>query len=265
MKLMLRIACGIAVSLLLASRPALGQRLHPKDVFKRVAPSVFVIEARSLDGRLVAQGSAVAVAHGIVATSCHIIDDEKLNLNKLFPLRPEGYTAVEVLQRVAAEVSKPRKQEFVVRQGKKKWGALVVLRWLGNGEICLLATLANDFLPVQTRPAESLEVGESVFAVGAPQGMELTMSEGIVSRLEKEDLSPPANLPEKEKYFIIERIQTTAPISPGSSGGGLFDSEGRLVGITTSTLEEGQNLNFAIPVGRIWLVWNVFQDAWMRK
>ena len=43
-------------------------------------------------------------------------------------------------------------------------------------------------------------------------------------------------------------IQTTAAISPGSSGGGLFDGEGRLVGLTTFYLEGGQSLNFAMPV-----------------
>ncbi|MBK8072869.1 MAG: serine protease [Ramlibacter sp.] len=50
----------------------------------------------------------------------------------------------------------------------------------------------------------------------------------------------------------LEMVQTTAPISPGSSGGGLFDAEGRLVGITTALLRDSQNLNFAVPAN--WIV-----------
>jgi tetratricopeptide (TPR) repeat protein len=63
--------------------------------------------------------------------------------------------------------------------------------------------------------------------------LELSLSDGIVSQLRG---GPPPF------------IQTTAAISPGSSGGGLFDGEGRLVGLTTLYIEGGQNLNFAMPV-----------------
>jgi tetratricopeptide (TPR) repeat protein len=68
--------------------------------------------------------------------------------------------------------------------------------------------------------------------VGAPKGLELSLSDGVVVQL----LGGPPPF-----------IQTTAAISPGSSGGGLFDREGRLVGLTTFYLEGGQSLNFAMP------------------
>ena len=64
-------------------------------------------------------------------------------------------------------------------------------------------------------------------------GLELSISEGIVAQLRG---GPPP------------LIQTTAAISFGSSGGGLFDREGRLVGITTFGLRGGQSLNFELPV-----------------
>jgi S1-C subfamily serine protease len=47
-------------------------------------------------------------------------------------------------------------------------------------------------------------------------------------------------------------LQTTAPISPGSSGGGLFDGRGNLVGVTSFTLKGAQNINFAIPAEDFW-------------
>ena len=76
-------------------------------------------------------------------------------------------------------------------------------------------------------------MGEPVYAVGTPQGLELSLSEGIVSQLHG---GPPP------------LIQTTVAISQGSSGGGLFNAEAELVGITTFYLKDAQSLNFALPV-----------------
>ena len=76
-------------------------------------------------------------------------------------------------------------------------------------------------------------MGERVYTVGAPQGLELSLAEGIVSS--------------KRTIDGGRFIQTSAPMSSGSSGGGLFDAYGHLVGITTSILKNSQNLNFAIP------------------
>ena len=87
--------------------------------------------------------------------------------------------------------------------------------------------------PVDIVPSSELATGERVYAVGAPEGLELTFSEGVISALRDTD--------------GVRMIQTSAPISPGSSGGGLFDAAGNLVGITTFYLKEGQSLNFALP------------------
>jgi len=84
---------------------------------------------------------------------------------------------------------------------------------------------------VQIRP-ELPKVGERVFTLGSPLQLEGTLSEGVVSGLRTEDGTA--------------LVQTTAAISPGSSGGGLFDSGAKLIGITTFTLRNGQALNFAI-------------------
>ena len=74
-------------------------------------------------------------------------------------------------------------------------------------------------------------VGQKVFALGAPKGLGWSLSDGIISGFRERNSN--------------HLIQTTAPISPGSSGGGLFDEDGHLLGITTSQVENGQNLNFA--------------------
>ncbi|MGO9485863.1 MAG: serine protease [Rhodomicrobium sp.] len=106
----------------------------------------------------------------------------------------------------------------------------------GGSDRCLL--YADEQLPAfaAVREWRDVSVGERIYALGVPQGFalgfSLTLSDGILSGKRTD-----------EKHRLI---QSTAPISQGSSGGGLFDSSGRLVGITTFALTNGQNLNFAI-------------------
>lgn len=82
------------------------------------------------------------------------------------------------------------------------------------------------------------EIGDNILAIGNPKGLEGTISTGIVSGIR--DLS--------EKYKLV---QITSPISPGSSGGPVLDSQGRVIGISTFTLNDSQNLNFAVPANAI--------------
>ncbi|WP_439520854.1 S1C family serine protease [Hydrogenophaga sp.] len=102
-------------------------------------------------------------------------------------------------------------------------------------DLCQLK-VANFTAPAVTMaPAESLRVGSRVYAIGNPRGLETTISDGLLSGIRRSDTND----------FVA--LQITVPISAGSSGGGLFDAQGRLIGITTYYIKEGQNLNFALP------------------
>jgi hypothetical protein len=79
-----------------------------------------------------------------------------------------------------------------------------------------------------------MAAGDTVYAVGNPEGLEGTFSQGIISGIRQI---------ENDKL-----LQITAPISPGSSGGPVLNSSGEVVGVAVSTYREGQNLNFAVPV-----------------
>lgn len=171
--------------------------LSAEQVFRKVSPSVYVVTTLDPDDPPGKQGSAVAIASDRVITNYHVVDG-----------------AVRVF----------------VHRGAKKW---VVKHFTFDKEHDLALLNVENLVDsgVTLSPSSKLRVGEPVYAVGAPEGLELTLSEGLVSALRK---------PSGE-------IQTTAAISHGSSGGGLFDSEGRLVGITAASLVEGQSLNFALP------------------
>ncbi len=92
--------------------------------------------------------------------------------------------------------------------------------------------------PLTFADSSSLKVGEPVFAIGAPMGLERTVSEGIVSDANR-------------SFGGNVYVQTTAPINPGNSGGALFNSRGEVVGCTNMKIMGGEGLNFAIPMSQI--------------
>lgn len=176
-----------------------AQALTPGQVFNKVKDSVVVVKALDAKGKTIAQGSGVLLPSGKIGTNCHVVKNG-----------------------VRFQVGSGR--QFVPAT---LWGSDE------DKDICLLEARGLTAKPAQLGQAMRLKVGDPVYTVGAPQGLELSLADGIVSQLRG---GPPPF------------IQTTAAISRGSSGGGLFDTEGRLVGFTTLYVEGGQNLNFAIPV-----------------
>lgn len=105
---------------------------------------------------------------------------------------------------------------------------------------CYLRVLDGEFEPVPGfREYATLTVGELVFTIGSPKGMVNTLSDGLVSGLRK-------------SADETEYIQITAPVSEGSSGGGVFDDRGNLIGIITFTIPNSQNLNFALAASQFW-------------
>ena len=105
-------------------------------------------------------------------------------------------------------------------------------------DLCLLTIPASAAPSVEIADLSTVKVGHRAYVVGNPERFALTLSEGLISALRPEESKLPP-------------IQTSAPISSGSSGGGLFDDQARLVGITTLTYlgreRTAQNLNFAMP------------------
>jgi len=193
------IAIFSTIIFLASSLPIPAYALSPSQVFEKIKDSVLVVKTYDTNGNMISQGSGVLIASNQVATNCHVLEG-----GASYQLGHDNKFVPATL--TSEDLSK---------------------------DICLLTTKSTNAIPVQIGKTSALKIGDSVYAVGAPQGLELSLSAGIVAQLRG---GPPP------------LIQTTAAISPGSSGGGLFDEEGRLVGLTTLYLEGGQSLNFAMPV-----------------
>jgi S1-C subfamily serine protease len=103
-------------------------------------------------------------------------------------------------------------------------------------DIAVIKAHGQSFRTLALGNSDRVEVGEEVVAIGNPLSLESTVSNGIVSGIR--------TLKEEGGKFL----QVTAPISPGSSGGPLFNMTGEVIGITTLYLKGGENLNFAIPI-----------------
>jgi hypothetical protein len=115
------------------------------------------------------------------------------------------------------------------KSGKKTEAGIVYFD--SESDIAILRT-GEKLSESELKIASKLNVGQKVFTIGNPSGLDWSISDGIISGFRTNNVSG--------------LIQFTAPISAGSSGGGLFDSDGNLIGITTSQIINAQSLNFAI-------------------
>ena len=131
----------------------------------------------------------------------------------------------------------------VIERGKegiakvKNAGNFDIEKILGYDEELDIAILQIDYKNQSSlkKREDAISVGETVYALGSSEGLTDSFSSGIVSAVDRTI---------NGNTFI----QITTPISHGNSGGPLVDSSGNVVGITSAGIEEGQNLNLAIPI-----------------
>ena len=204
----------------------------PQQIAEEILPSTVLLEMKDSNGQLQSFGSGFFVQAGEIATNFHVVERAYGGSAKLFGQTKrydiEGYTALDVNNDLIILKIKDQDQTIV---GKT---------------------------PLPLGNSESVRTGDQIYAVGNPAGLvnnpaglEGTISDGIISGIRK--LSG-----------IYERIQITAPISPGSSGGAVLNTNGEVIGVSvqalpslqpipsqksqeTQYINRAQNLNLAIP------------------
>ena len=185
------------------------RKLEPADLFESSGKAVYVLLAAKSTADLkamrdTAQASAVAVSSDMVITNCHAVRDRPVAL-----VAQAGSFAVATLYRADPGTDR-----------------------------CFLNVPDGGLTPVAgIRDFDSLKVGERVYTIGSPRGLQRSLGEGLVAGLRNRE--------------GLRLIQTGASAAPGSSGGGLFDAAGNLVGITTFAIG-GEQVNFAIAAADYW-------------
>ena len=126
-------------------------------------------------------------------------------------------------------------------------------------DLALVRLAARDLPRAELGDSEGLQVGQLVIAMGNPFGFQLTVSTGVVSAL--------GRAMRGEGGRLIENIiQHTAPLNPGSSGGPLLDSRGRVVGVNTAIVAMAQGLGFAVPAATAqWAVGELLAHGRVRR
>lgn len=187
---------------LLAAAPLVGQDLpSTREIAAAARPAV--VSVRGLDGgEALTSGTGFVVREdGVIVSNLHVV---------------RGAETLEV------ELS-----------SGETYDQVYVLAYDERRDLILLQIPAVGLDVIAIGDDRTLEVGDPVYVMGNPLGLNWTFSDGLLSAKRAED--------------GVIYLQISAPISAGSSGGPVLDRRGEAVGVATLTFEEGQNLNLAVP------------------
>jgi hypothetical protein len=177
-----------------------------QQVAQSTFPSVVLLVMEDENAQPISLGSGFFVRDGIVATNLHVIEKAARGYAKLVGHNSKidiaGFLAVDPVH-----------------------------------DLVLLSVTGSKAPSLVLGDSSKVVIGDEVFAVGNPQGLEGTFSQGIISSI--------------RQMGSDTLLQTTAPISPGSSGGPVVNDQAKVVGVAAATLKEGQNLNFAVPIAYV--------------
>jgi len=189
----------IVLSIITTSFPALASA---QDVASRAFPSVVLLIMRDANRQPLSLGSGFFVNANTVATNAHVIEGAASGTVRI--------VGRETKYAIEGTVGVDERRDIVLLRIRDVVGT-----------------------PIGLADSSTVCVGDQVYAIGNPLGLEGTMSQGIVSGI---------------RTIGEDRlIQMTAPVSPGSSGGPVLNAQGGVVGVAVGTFTSGQNLNFAIP------------------
>ena len=179
-----------------------GDAKTAQQIAKQAFRSTVLLVMEDDNGQPLSFGSGFFVDNGKIATNLHVIEGASRGYAKVLGLKSkyniEGIVAID-----------------------------------RNRDLALLAIEASQTPSLILGKSEAVEVGEQIYVIGNPQGLEGTFSQGIISSI--------------REIGTDKLLQITAPISPGSSGGPVLNNNGEVIGVSVATFTNGQNLNFAIP------------------
>jgi len=175
----------------------------PREIAQISFLSTALLTMEDSNGQPLSLGSGFVIDNGVIATNYHVIENSKGGFIKIIG-NPKKYRITGII-----EISE--KYDLAIL---KIEGLIAPKLKFGN--------------------FSQSEIGDNIYAIGNPRGLEGTFSQGIISGIR--DIEG------------AKMLQITAPISPGSSGGPVLNSNGEVIGVAVASVKNGQNLNFAIPI-----------------
>jgi S1-C subfamily serine protease/Flp pilus assembly protein TadD len=214
---------------------ATKKSLSPEELYALVSPGVVTLTLKNENGKRIGSGSGFLVPD-------ELVHDPNSKLSKAIA---EVYATKGEPQQLAYLLTNYHviegsvDVEITFSDGSKGESVEVVTED-EKADLALLSIVVHSVDPLCRLPLTDRmpRVGTPVCAIGSPRGLANSLSTGIISAIRDDESG-------------ASFLQTTAPISPGSSGGPLLSSDGTVLGITTAFLRNGQNLNFAIPISEI--------------
>lgn len=178
---------------------------EPKQIFQEISPAVVYITTRTVVEEEYLGSGFIIDSEGVVITNYHVIQSAK-----------------DINVRLKDGTSYP---------------ASGVIYYDANQDACILKINANNLPTIPLGDSSNLQIGEKIYCIGNPLGLEYSFSDGLLSGV--------------RDYQELKYLQFTAPVSPGNSGGPLINPQGEAIGIVTFLLVGGQNLNFALAINEI--------------
>jgi len=217
MKFLVTTALMITFALLFAFQgysqtPSASTKFEASTIYEKSIPSVVFIMVANISGGI-SQGSGVILrSDGVIATNYHVIAGAKSGRVKL--QNGDIYDDVSIVD---------------IDERK---------------DIAIIKIKAVNLPYLKSIDSDLLKIGANVYTIGAPRGLEGSISSGIISSIRQA-----SEVSSKLTGFRV--IQFTAPISSGSSGSPLLNDSGEVIGLAFASRVDGQSLNLAIPINYI--------------
>lgn len=221
-----------------------GESTSTKDAIRKATPSVALITSKFTEAGAAGTGTGIVISSdGYILTNCHVIRttynvrSSGYDYDNPFSFFGGGYTIEE-------KTSNADEVTITLSDGSEH-----IAKIMGSDEPTDLALLKIDvkgLIPAVIGNSDTLEMGDEVLTLGYPLGLGLSASRGIVSGLDKEVTMELSN----GKTATMVLVQTDAAINEGNSGGPLLNSNGEVIGITSSKIGGAKidSVGFAIPI-----------------
>lgn len=239
------------VSALGSTSSSNDDEMTTKDVIEKVKPSVVLVSSTFTSAGGASTGTGIVFsADGYIVTNAHVITTEvktsmNSNSNQFDPFSNFFDNFYNNYSGSSSQTEVVKADKVTVTLNDETEYEATIVGCDSNTDLAVLKIDATGLTPAEIGDSSTLEMGDKAITLGYPLGLGLSASDGIISGLNKEMSVEVAG-----GTATMTLLQTDAAVNPGNSGGPLLNSQGQVVGITSSKIasSEVDGVGFAIPI-----------------